>query len=203
MTDENQTRWHSSADPDATVMARHRTPYQPPKKKGFKKALLLLLIPVILLLLAGMGVVAFFVGKHFLFDNNPERPDTELVQRELSIDEALFKLSGLNLSLSDIQNIESSVVHTGVRADEERLNRRLIALKHLYTNEFLREDHTAKNMRGIYMLYSTDFSHEQQNALKWFMNLPSYQQDQWEYVRGNVDNFNDFRQKMEAELQGR
>ena len=203
MTNDNQTVLHSSGDADATVMGQRKASYQVPKKKGFNKWLLLLLIPLIFVLFIILGVAGFFVMKYYVFDEDLKGPEQELVQNDLSVDEAINKLSGLNLSLTDIQDVERNVIHTGTRDEEERLSRRLIALKHLYTNEFLRENHTVQNLRNIYMLYSTDFSLEQQNTLKWFFNLPPYQQDQWEYVLGNVNDFKDFRQKVEEELSRR
>lgn len=184
-------------------MARNKTSHKPLKKKGFNKLLLLPLIPVVLLLLAGLGVGGFFAGKYVL-DNwettgeSPEQPPIEY-----SMNEAINALSRLDLSSSDILKIERNVIHTGVPADEERLNRRLMALKHLYSDEFLRNDHTVQNLRNIYLLYSTDFSREQQGVLKWFFNLSAAQQEQWEYVHEGVSSFDDFRQKVEAELSRR
>ncbi len=167
-------------------------------KKGFNK--LLLLIPVVFVLFIIVGVVGLFVALRHL-DFGSSEPDIEVTElRNLSPTEALDALSGLHLSLSEIQEIEKNVVHMGIVADEELLNRRLIALKHLYSNEFLRDNHTVQNLRNVYLLYSTNFSESQQNVFKWFFALPPRQQKQWEYVQGNVQNFNDFRHRVEAEI---
>lgn len=208
MTDDNQTRISNPANDDSspTIMANDvrsngntasRRPYIPPKKKGFNK--LLLLIPVVFFLLAVIGVVGYFVvTKYFEIG---DVGTTEIVeQRDYSPAEALDALSGLNLPLTRIQEIEKNVIHTGTAADEEQLNRRLIALKHLYTNEFMRDNHSAQNLHNIYLLYSTDFSTEQQGVLKWFINQPTNVRQQWEYVQGGVQDFTDFRRKLEAEM---
>lgn len=197
--DNNQTRLHSAGDSEATVMARNKIPHKPLKKKGFNKLLLLPLIPVVLLLLVGLGVGGVFVVKS-AWDGSEETIEDPI--RNYSMEEAINALSRLDLSSSDIQKIEKNVIHTGVPADEERLNRRLMALKHLYY-EFQRNDHTVQNLRNIYLLNSTDFSREQQGVLKWFFNLSADQQEQWGYVQESVGNFDDFRQKVEAALNRR
>ncbi|MBR1449598.1 MAG: hypothetical protein IJ588_12740 [Prevotella sp.] len=202
MTDDNQTRLSqprpSAPAADATRMAQPRPSFQQPKKKGFNK--LLLLIPVVFILFIILGVVGYFAVTKFLdFDGIVTETET-VEQRDYSPAEALDELSGLNLSLARIQEIEKNVVHTGTTADEEQLNRRLIALKHLYTNEFMRDNHTVQNLRNVYMLYSTDFSQSQQNLLKWFLALPNNKQLQWEYVQGGVQDFNDFKLKVESEM---
>lgn len=193
----------SSAPLEEQVMQKPASSSQPktPKKKvkkGFNK--LFLLIPVVFVLFIIVGVVGIFVAlKHLDFGGS--EPDSEVTElRHLSPAEALDALSGLNLSLSEIQEIEKNVAHMGTVADEEQLNRRLIALKHLYSNEFLRGNHTVQNLRNVYLLYSTNFSESQREVFKWFFNLPSRQQKQWEYVQGNVQNFNDFRHRVEAEI---
>lgn len=209
MADEFETRLHQGGTPNQpqmqqtgnsnqTRMAGARPPFQPPKKKGFNK--LLLLIPVAFILLIILGVGGFFGVGYFLSKDDTAEEQVERVQQDLSISEALNELAGLNLPLTRIQEIEANVIHTGTSADEEKLQRRLIALKHLYTNEFMRENHSAENVRNIYMLYSEDFSPEQQSMLKWFLNLSADKQRQWEYVQGGILDFSDFRQKVEAEM---
>jgi len=209
MTDDNQTRMSGPMnDSNPTIMSRHgndlrgsgntaKRPYIPPKKKGFNK--LLLLIPVVLFLFVIIGVVGYFVvSKYFEIG---DVSTTEIVeQRDYSPAEALDALSGLDLPLTKIQEIERNVIHTGSRADEEQLNDRLKALKHLYSSEFMCDTHSEQNLRNIYMLHSTEFSMEQQNVMKWFLNLPANSRLQWEYVQGGVQDFSDFRRKMEAEM---
>ena len=161
------------------------------------------MIPVIFLLLAILGVVGYFVvSKYLSFDGIEEVNTEEVVQADYPITEAYDKLGDVNLSLRDIQQIEKNVIHNGNATDEDDLNRRLMALKHLYTNEFMRDTHTVQNLRNIYLLYSTDFSVSQQNIMKWFLELPPSQQEQWEYVHGGVQSFQDFRQRVEAEIAG-
>lgn len=214
MENDFQTRLHdpqnnqSSVNDDSkTVIGGRKAPLghdissMPPKKKGFnKKLLLLLLIPVVLILLAVICVAGYFVATKYLDFGGTETTTTVADQRDFSPTEAIDELAMLNLSLSKIQEIEKNVIHTGAAADEERLNRRLIALKHLYTNEFLRDTHSVQNLRNVYLLYSEDFSETQQNAFKWFFSLPDSKQIQYEYVQGGISDFDDFRRKVESEM---
>lgn len=187
MTTDNQTI--QNPEPNQTI-----------DKNGSNKWTLLM--PIVFIALVIMAGVLYFVGEYYFFAEPKEQPKREMVKR-ISTTEAIEKLSGLDLSLSDIQEVERVVIHTQMKDEDERLSRKIIALKHLYSNEFLRNDHTVRNLRNIYMLYSTDFSPEQQEILKWFFSLPQHQQKQWEQVKSGVNDFHDFQQKVAPSKDGK
>ncbi|MBQ7509807.1 MAG: hypothetical protein IJT53_02705 [Prevotella sp.] len=175
-------------------------PNQPPKKKGFNKLLLLIPVAVValLLLLGGVGYAAYC----FVTSNKAEK---EMASQPVTIStsEGLRMLNGLELSLSGIQDIERRVAHDGTSDEEEMFTRRVIALKHIYTEGFLVDHHRLQSLNSVYMLHATEFSEQQVAVLKWFFGLPPAHRQKWEYVQGPVENFVDFRQKMEAEIANR
>ena len=182
----------------ASQPSKPKAPVMPPKKKGINKWLII--IPIILVvLLIVLGGAGYAVYRFVLSDN----PATETVQQPvtLSTSEAIFQLDGLELSLSKIQDVENRVRHDGTTEQEEILRQRAIALKHLYTEVFLPNTHRVQSLRNIYMLHATEFSERQRSVLEWFMNLPARDQEQWEYVQGKVENFVEFRQRVEEEIE--
>lgn len=178
--------------------AKPKAPVMPPKKKGLNKWLIIIPIVLVVLLLL-LGGAGYAVYRFVLSDS----PATETVQQPatISTSEAISQLDGLDLSLSKIQEVESHVSHDGTTEQEEMLRQRALALKHLYTEVFLPNTHRVQSLRNIYMLHATEFSERQRNVLQWFMNLPARDQEQWEYVQGKVENFVEFRQRVEEEIE--
>lgn len=178
---------------------RPSSAFQPPKKKGFNK--LLLLIPVVLLvfllLVGGVGYAVY----RFVLNAEPEQ-ETEVFEQPstISMSEGIRLLDGLELSLSGIQDVEQRVDHDGTSEQEELFTRRVIALKHIYTEAFLVDNHRLQSLNNVYMLHATEFSEQQVAVLRWFFALPPADRQQWEYVQGPVENFVDFRQKVEAAI---
>lgn len=175
-------------------------PFQPqPQKGGFNKKWLLLIPVVLVFLLVLLGGIGY--GAYWYYTNH--YADEEMIietETGYSTSEAIEILDGLNLSLSRIQEVERSVYHDGTTEQEEILERRVKALKHIYTECFLTEDHSVQRLQGVYMLRSTDLSYYQMEVLRWFFNLPASQQRQLEYLQGSIENFTDFREKVEAEI---
>jgi len=175
-------------------------PFQPqPQKGGFNKKWLLLIPVVLVFLLVLLGGIGY--GAYWYYTNH--YADEEMIietETGYSTSEAIEILDGLNLSLSRIQEVERSVYHDGTTEQEEIFERRVKALKHIYTECFLTEDHSVQRLQGVYMLRSTDLSYYQMEVLRWFFNLPASQQRQLEYLQGSIENFTDFREKVEAEI---
>lgn len=171
--------------------------WQPPRKKGFNKMLLLIPVAVVvfLLLLGGVGYAVYS-----LFSS--PSPKTELIEQPTTISttEGIRMLGELDLSLSKIQDVERRVAHDGTSEQVDYFNRRVIALKHIYTEGFLVDNHRLQSLNSVYMLHATEFSEQQIAVLKWFFSLPPADRRRWEYVQGPVENFVDFRQKVEAEI---
>jgi serine/threonine protein kinase len=175
-------------------------PFQPqPQKGGFNKKWLLLIPVVLVFLLVLLGGIGY--GAYWYYTNH--YADEEMIietETGYSTSEAIEILDGLNLSLSRIQEVERTVYHDGTTEQEEIFERRVKALKHIYTECFLTEDHSVQRLQGVYMLRSTDLSYYQMEVLRWFFNLPASQQRQLEYLQGSIENFTDFREKVEAEI---
>ena len=171
----------------------------PQKKKGFNKWLLL--IPVVLLvLLIGAAGAGYAIYSHL--QNADKEPAEEMLQPvAISTGQAISILDEPDLSLSKIQEVERNATHDGSTEQEQILKQRIIALKHLYTESFLTDNHRLQSLRNIYMLHSTEFSEQQRHVMKWFFNLPQSQQEQFEFIEGRIENFQDFRQKVEAEIE--
>jgi len=154
-----------------------------------------------------LGVGAYFGIKAYLTPGETGSTETtEIVEPEageqgdITPAEALDLLAGLDLTLARIQEVEANVIHNGTPDEENLLNRRIIALKHLYTTEFLQPDHSVQKLRNSYMLYSEDFSQQQREVFKWFFAMSTAKKEKYEYLNGSVENFNDFREKMEASV---
>ena len=217
---QTQPQPDTGDDLNKTVMSKPKVNNQrpmgsalPPQKKGFNK--LLLLIPVVLVFLILLGVGAYFGIKAYLTPGETGSTETtEIVEPEegqqgngtvgqqgdITPAEALDLLAGLDLTLARIQEVEANVIHNGTPDEENLLNRRIIALKHLYTTEFLQPDHSVQKLRNSYMLYSEDFSQQQREVFKWFFAMSTAKKEKYEYLNGSVENFNDFREKMEASV---
>ncbi len=169
----------------------------PVRKKGFNK--LLLLIPVavvvVMLLMGGIGYAVY----RFVLDTDEK---TEIISQPstISASEGIRMLNGLDLSLSKIQEVELRVANDNDPEQVEKFKRRVIALKHIYTEGFLVDHHSLQSLNSVYMLHATEFSEQQVAVLRWFFGLQPADRQRWEYIQGSVENFVDFRQKMEAEI---
>lgn len=169
----------------------------PVRKKGFNK--LLLLIPVavvvVMLLMGGIGYAVY----RFVLDTDEK---TEIISQPstISASEGIRMLNGLDLSLSKIQEVELRVAYDNDPEQVEKFKRRVIALKHIYTEGFLVDHHSLQSLNSVYMLHATEFSEQQVAVLRWFFGLQPADRQRWEYIQGSVENFVDFRQKMEAEI---
>lgn len=180
-------------------------PQQPPKKnKGLKMACII--IPIVLLFFALIAGVAIFFGYKYFSENSPGIDIESLINSESSESgftttystyEALNELSDLDLSLSEIQDIERNCLNDGDSEEEEALKARIIALKHIYTEAFLTEEHSLQTLKNIYMLHAGEFSEDQRDVLKGFFSLSIKEQQLWELVEGKVENFEDFVSKMD------
>ncbi|UKK53000.1 hypothetical protein [Prevotella sp. E2-28] len=171
---------------------------QPVKKSGFNK-MWLLLIPVVLffLLLVAAGV-GYGIYRYVTLDEDA----TETVEIEvLSTGEAISILDSEDLSLSRIQDVENRVAHDGTMEQEQILERRIKALKHVYTECFLVDQHSLKRLKNVYMLRAGELSERQLHAFSWFFSLSDADQQQFEYIDGRIENFADFRVKVEEEIQ--
>ena len=169
------------------------------KKSGFNKKWLLLLISVVLffmlLVVAGAGYAAY---RYLMADE--ESIETVEIQT-ISTAQAINILDGEELSLSRIQDVEQRVAHDGTTEQENVLDRRIKALKHVYTECFLVKDHSVQRLKGVYMLRSGELSVQQLNTLRWFFSLSPSDQEQFEFIEGNIENFVDFRAKMREEIE--
>ena len=191
-------------------------PYQKPpqKKKGLKMACII--IPIVLFFLALIAGVAIFFGYKYYTENSSGIDIMSVINggssdsddgfsafggdgesSTYSTYEALDELSDLDLSLSKIQEIERNCLHDGDSDEETMLKARIIALKHIYTEVFLTEEHRLQTLKNIYMLHAGEFSEEQRDVLKNFFSLPTNEQELWEQVEGKVENFEDFVTKMD------
>mgnify|MGYP002623773579 CR=1 FL=1 len=171
----------------------------PQKKKGFNKWLLL--IPVVLLVLL-IGAAGAGYAIYSYLQNADNEPAEEILQPiAIGTGQAISMLDEPDLSLSKIQEVERNAAHDGSAEQEQILKQRVIALKHLYTESFLTDNHRLQSLRNIYMLHSTEYSEQQRQVMKWFFNLPQSQQEQFEFIEGKIENFQDFRQKVEEEIE--
>ncbi len=171
---------------------------QPIKKSGFNKLWLLLIIPVVLfvLLLIGAGV-GYGIYRYVTMDEET----TEVVELQtLSTAEAISILDGVELWSTRIQEIERTISHDGTPEQENLLKRRIIALKDIYNRCFLVDRHSLQSLNGVYMIHSGELSQQQLKILKWFFSLSDNEQQQYEYIEGPIENFVDFRAKVEKEI---
>jgi hypothetical protein len=186
---------------------------QPPKKNGMKMACII--IPIVLLVLGVIACVAIFFGYKYLSENKPDLDGISIENilngkdsesedfdepQVLSTYEAMDELGELDLSLSKIQAIENNCLNDGTDDEEQQLKARVIALKHIYTEAFLTEEHSLQSLRNIYKLHAGEFSEEQRDVLKNFFSLPAREQQLWEMVEGKVENFEDFVTKMDEKV---
>jgi glycosyltransferase involved in cell wall biosynthesis len=82
----------------------------------------------------------------------------------------------------------------------EKIIRAVFALEkcfHILVIDDGSPDGTAAIVRSM---IATEFSEQQVAVLRWFFGLQPADRQRWEYIQGSVENFVDFRQKMEAEI---
>ncbi len=174
-----------------------------------------IIIPIVLFVLGIIAAVAIFFGYKYLSENKPDFGGIGIENIINSTDagdegfdetqaystyEAMEELGGLDLSLSKIQTIENNCLNDGSAEEEDHLKARIIALKHIYTEAFLTEEHSLQSLRNIYMLHAAEFSDEQRDVLKNFFSLSTREQQLWELVEGKVENFEDFVTKMDEKV---
>ena len=172
------------------------------KKKGIITACIL--IPVIVVVIGAVGGAGVYLLYNYisgneasvniteLFSKQEPVEDMEAVTEVLSTDEAISLLNGLDLSLSRIQEIEEHCVHDGSADDEALLKARLIALKHVYTEVFLTNEHSVQILRNIYTLHARELSPQQRAVLKDFLDRPYNELMDWERMSYKAENFDDF-----------
>jgi len=171
---------------------------QPVKKSGFNKMWLLLIPVVIIFMLLAAAGVGYGIYRYITMDESA----TETVEiKMLSTNEAISILDSEDLSLSRIQDVENRVAHDGTTEQEQTLERRIKALKHVYTECFLVDQHSLKRLKNVYMLRAGELSDRQLQTFRWFFGLSDNDQQQFEYIEGRIENFTDFRVKMEEEIQ--
>jgi len=153
---------------------------------------------ILVLILCLSGVIGgFFAFNHF----TAKKTITEDVVGEdrdvyYITSDAIDRLGACDLSLARIQEIEAHCLHDGSQDEEDELNARIIALKHIYVELFLTEEHSVKRLHDIYALHGGELSKEQQQVFKDFFALSDGKQLLLEIMNERVENFDDFTAKM-------
>jgi hypothetical protein len=153
----------------------------------------LIIVPIVMLVMLCLGAAFYFFFNH---SSEASIEEEKLVAEQTAplytTTEAISMLDDTNISLSLIQNVEANHEHSGTKDEEDLLEARIIALKHIYTEVFLTESHSVKRLRNIYALHATEFSDDQRAILNNFFLLSEKDQLLWETMTGKVENFDDF-----------
>ena len=150
-----------------------------------------MIISVVMVICIGIGIFVYnmLMGK--------AKENTEITEPQTPTAKALQLLSGTDLTLSRIQEIEKDIKHNGSEEEEKNLKNRIIALKHLYVEGLLPDRRTIKGLYNIYVIHSGEFSKQQRDLMIWFFDQPESIKMRWETTTVKPQSFDEFKQIIE------
>ena len=150
-----------------------------------------IIIAVVMVVCIGIGIFVYnmLMGK--------ANENTEIIEPQTPTATALQLLSGTNLTLSRIQEIEKDIKHNGSNEEEKNLKNRIIALKHIYVEGLLPDRRTVKGLYNIYVIHAGEFSKQQRDLMIWFFDQPESIKMRWETTTVKPQSFDEFKQIIE------
>lgn len=110
------------------------------------------------------------------------------------------RLDAANVTIEEVTCFEKEY-NEAHQVDErdEKITKRIYALKHLLLGELMIDIHSRDNLVNIYMIHASSFSEEQNEIIKWFTDLDVSQQYEWN-VCEKVTNLQDFKTIVQKKI---
>jgi hypothetical protein len=162
-----------------------------PKPAAKKNSMQWIIIAAVMAVCCGIGAVVYKLvvgsGSEVVEVKEPQTPTAQ----------ALQLLTGTDLTMNRIQEVEKDVKHNGTDEEEKKLKSRINALKHLYLEGLLADHRSVKGLYGIFIIHSGEFSQQQRDLMIWFFDQPEAVKQRWEQVTVKPQSLDEFKQMIE------
>lgn len=144
-------------------------------------------------------VVLVIVGTYYLMPQTTEVIHDQENESDV-LDVPLSRLDAADITIEEVVSFEKVYNETNqVNERDEKIVKRIGALKHLLLGELMIDIHSRDNFVNICMIHAYAFSEEQKDIINWFTALEISQQYKWN-VCEKVVNLKDFKTVVQNKI---
>ena len=142
-----------------------------------------------------------FVSTYFVMPPSTEtefaeEDDIENIVANVSQD----RLDSPDVTIEEVVSFEKQYNESiAVSSRDQKITKRIFALKHLLLSGLMPEIHNRENLVNICMVHAGEFSPEQQAIIDWYLALDISIQDEWN-ICNKAKSISDFKGKIEERI---